>query len=111
MKPAKSTSSLRNSLVIPGAVIMLVLSLGLIGVGFWAGNAIVNTMSEQLIRHMTTSIRDHVNIMMDVPSRMLTRVRNAVTQHNIALTDSDALAGVVCLVARRTRRRLALFRQ
>lgn len=92
MKPVKSTSSLRNSLVIPGAAIMLVLSLGLIGVGYWAGNTIVNTMSEHLIRHMTTSIRDHVDIMMDVPSRMLTRVRNAVRQHNIALTDSHALA-------------------
>ncbi len=92
MKPATSTSSLRNSLVIPTAAIMLVLCLALIGVGYWAGYAIVNTMSEQLIRHMTTGIRDHVNIMMDVPSRMLTRVRNAVARHNIALTDPRALA-------------------
>lgn len=92
MKCTPSTSSLRNSLVIPGAAIMLVLSLGLIGVGYWAGNAIVNTMSEQLIRYMTTSIRDHVNMMMDVPCRMLTRVRSSVAEHHIALTDPDALA-------------------
>jgi signal transduction histidine kinase len=92
MKLVNPTSSLRNSLVIPGAAIMLVLSFGLICVGYWSGNAIVNTMSEQLIRHMTTSIRDHVNIMMDVPSRMLTRVRNTVARHHIALTDPHALA-------------------
>lgn len=91
MKPVKSASSLRNSLVIPGAAIMLVLSLGLIGVCYWAGHAIVNTMSEQLIRDMTTNIRDHVNIMMDVPSRMLTRVGNSVAQHHIALTDPHAM--------------------
>ncbi|OGU07718.1 MAG: hypothetical protein A2075_16560 [Geobacteraceae bacterium GWC2_58_44] len=92
MEPAKSTSSLRSRLVIPAAAIMLVLSFGLVSVGYWAGNAIVNTMSEQLIRHMTTSIREHVKTMMDVPPRMLTRVQNAVARHHIALTDPHALA-------------------
>lgn len=92
MKPAKSKSSLRKSLVIPGAVLMLLLSLGLIGIGYLSGNKLVNIMSEQLIRHMTTSIRDHVNIMMDAPARMLTHVQNSVERHHIALTDPDSLA-------------------
>lgn len=92
MEFLKSTSSLRRSLVIPAAVIMLVLSLGLVGIGYWAGNTIVNTMSDQLIRHMTTSIHDHVTVMMEVPPRMLIRVQNAVARHHIALDDPHALA-------------------
>jgi signal transduction histidine kinase len=92
MQTAKSTSSLRNRLVIPGAAIMLVLSLGLIGIGYWTVDAIINTMSEQLIRHMTTGIRDHVGTMLDAPSRMLARTQNAVARHHIALNDPDALA-------------------
>ena len=87
----KSTSSLHRKLVIPALAIMLVLSLGLVGVGHWAGNKIVNTMSEQLIRHMTTSIRDHVTIMMEAPPRVLTRVQNTVARHRVALTDPRAL--------------------
>ena len=92
MDLAKSTSSLRRRLVIPAAVIILLLSLGLVGLGHWAGSAIVDSMSEQLIRHMNASIRDHVSIMMEVPPRMLSRVQNAVARHNVPLHDARALA-------------------
>ncbi|MDO8249259.1 MAG: ATP-binding protein [Rhodoferax sp.] len=92
MQFAKSTSSLRSRLVVPGAAILLVLSLGLIGIGYWTVDTIIKTMSEQLIKHMTAGIRDHVGIMLDAPSRMLARVQNTVTRHHIALSDPNTLA-------------------
>jgi len=92
MKTARQTSSLRRSLVMPAIAIMLVLSLGLVSVGYWAEKRIVGTMSEQLIRHMSNSIREHVTIIMDAPPRLLKRVQNAVARHRISLTDPHALA-------------------
>lgn len=87
----ESSASLRTQLLVATAAILLLLSVGLTGIGYWSGNAIVEIMSAQLIKHMTTAIRSHVGIMMDAPSRMLARTRNTVRRHAIPLTDPHAL--------------------
>jgi C4-dicarboxylate-specific signal transduction histidine kinase len=91
MKRPGSTS-LRRSLVIPGVAIMVITCLGLVAVGYWAGHSIVTAMSEELIRHMSISIRDHMRIMIDRPVRLLARTEESVARHHIPLDSPKAVA-------------------
>jgi len=83
---------LRRRLTIPAAAIALALSLGLTGVGFWAGHTIVSLMSNHLIRQMTEAIHRHVGLMMDTPARMISRVVHDMARHGIPLNDPLALS-------------------
>ncbi|UFS69411.1 ATP-binding protein [Geomonas sp. RF6] len=87
----RATYSLRAKLVVPAVAIMVMLSVGLVSVGYWAEDTVVDTMSRQLILHMTASIRDHVSFMMDAPRRMLTRVQKGVARHHVPLSDPRAV--------------------
>src|SRR5215203_3385057 len=87
----KQKSSLQRSLVIPAAAITLILSLCLIGIGYWVSRVIVGALSHQMMKHVTVSIVDHVELMMEAPSKLLIRVRNDVTRHHVDLEDPNAL--------------------
>jgi C4-dicarboxylate-specific signal transduction histidine kinase len=76
----------------PAVAIMVVLSVGSVGVGYWAGHRIVGMMCLQLIRHMSAGIHNQVTLMMEPPARMLNRVRQAVALRQVSLDNPRALA-------------------
>lgn len=92
MARTRGASSLRSSLVAPIAAITLLLSLGLTGIGYWTGNAIVHVMSDRMMEQIAESIRVHVGQMMDAPSRTLRRVVNTLARHGTSLDDPHPLA-------------------
>jgi PAS domain S-box-containing protein len=89
---SRPTSSLQRSLVIPAAAITLILSLCLIGIGYWVSRVIISTLSHQMMRQVTLSVEDHVELMLEAPSRLLKRVENEVVRRHVALDDPNAVA-------------------
>jgi PAS domain S-box-containing protein len=83
---------LRRRLTFPAAAIALALSLGLTGLGFWAGRVIVSTMSNQLILQMTKAVHRDVEVMMKASDMMLSRAINDIARHDIPLGDPAVLA-------------------
>jgi PAS domain S-box-containing protein len=88
----KSKSSLQRSLVFPAVAITLILSMCLIGIGYWVGNLAVNTLSQQLIGQMISNVNDQVAQMLEAPPQILEQISGDVTRHHVAMNDPDALA-------------------
>lgn len=83
---------LRRRLILPAAIIALVLSLVLTGVGLWAGRIIVSIMSTQLLEEMNETVRHDVSDMVQSADRALSRLVNGLIWHDIPLDDPAAVA-------------------
>src|ERR1700741_2359973 len=82
---------LRLRLTLPAAAVALVLSLILTGIGIWAGIVIVSIMSNQLIEHMTETVRREAQEMIAFGERISTRTLNAIARNDISMSDPVAL--------------------
>src|SRR5262249_43993151 len=83
---------LRRRLILPAAVIALVLSLVLTGLGLWAGRIIVSIMSTQLLQQMNETVRQDVSDMIHSADRALNRLVDGLTWHDVPLDDPAAVA-------------------
>lgn len=83
--------TLRRRLTIPAAAIALALSFALTGIGYWAGNTVVASVSSQLAAHLVDDLHHDTSTVVERCQRVLARVAADMSQNGIPLDDPGAV--------------------